>query len=184
MEKEELYKILDIEEGSDFTFFENLADLFETDEEYSSDLINELLDEIDLDVFGELCTVFFDQMQEALPDDETDFYTLVENIKKVFAGMADACSSEEDDDDYDELLLELAGFVVRFHEWFIEEGLVACTNNETGETSRLSVRDACFEARAAKFTEDSLSFDFSDAMEFELSEYSMSFADLTGGNYE
>ena len=178
MDKEELYELLDIEDGSDFTYFENLAELFETDKELPSDLIYELLSEIDLDAFREMCVTYFEQMQDAVPDDETDFYTLLENIKNVLVGMTESCSSEEEGEEYDRTLSELAEETARFHDWYTEEALVSCENNDTGEKEVLSVRDALYQSRSSKLTEESFTFDFSNAMDYELSEYSMSFADL------
>ena len=69
----------------------------------------------------------------------------------------------------------------RFHEWYIEEGKVAAVNEETGESTNLSVRDALFQARACKLTDEVYRFDFSNATDYELSEYVMSFADLAQG---
>ena len=183
MKKEELYEILGIGDASDFTYYENLEQLFETDKEYSSDIIYELLDDIDLEFFSEMCGSYFDQMQENIPDEETDFYTLIENIKRVLVGMADSLASDEDAEGYDETLEELAEETTRFHNWYIEEKTVKATNHDTGEESLLSVRDAVYQARSAKLLEEGYSFDFENAMDYELSDYSMSFADLAGGDY-
>ena len=60
MTKEEILELMDIDQGADFKYFESLADLFETDEDYSSDELFEVLREVDTDLLsgnalGHLC---------------------------------------------------------------------------------------------------------------------------------
>lgn len=180
MTKEEIFKILDIEKGEDFKYFESFADLLETDENYTAEELFEVLKELDTEVLQEHAGTYFDQMQEAIPDDEAEFYTLTEDIRKEMTGLAEVCSQEDSGDDHDRAVIDLADEIVRFHEWHIDPNLVNATNEETGEEESLSVRDALFRARAAKFTDEVYRFDFQDALDYELSEYVMQFSDLMG----
>lgn len=180
MTKQEIMGIMDITEDSGFKYFESLADLLETDEDYMSDELFEVLREVDTDLLAEHAGTYFDQMQEAVPDDEAEFYTLVENMRKEMTGLAEACSSGDEEEDRDRAVMDLSEEIVRFHEWYIDQNLVTSVNEETGEEESLSVRDALFRARGEKFTGEAYRYDFEDAMEYELSEYIMQFSDLMG----
>ena len=81
MNKEEIYQLMDIEKGEDFKYFESLADLLETDDNYDADTLFEVLNDIDTDILSEHASSYFEQMQENIPDDEAELYTLIENIK-------------------------------------------------------------------------------------------------------
>lgn len=180
MTKEELLEIMDIPEGSDFKYFESLADLLEIDEDYSPDELFEVLREIDTDLLAEHAGSYFDQMQDAVPDEDAEFYTLVENIKKEMTGLAQACSSVDEDEDRERAVMDLAEEIVRFHEWYIDSCLVTAVSEETGDEEILSVRDALFRSRGEKFTGEAYRYDFEDALDYELSEYVMQFSDLMG----
>ena len=117
-------------------------------------------------------------MQESIPAEETEFYTLFESIKKELFGLAETCASECAGDEYDKAFMDLMDEIVRFHEWYVDGSLVGCVNEETGEEENLSVRDSLFRVRAEQFTDESYRFDFSDALDYELSEYVMPFDDL------
>lgn len=180
MNKEDLYELMDIEKGEDFKYFESFADLMETGETYTSDDLFEVLSDIDTDVLKEHAGAYFDQMQEAVPDDASDFFTLLENIKKEMTGLCETCLSEEPGEDRDRALMDLADEIVRFHEWYIDDCLVNTVSDETGEEESISVRDALFRERAEKFTDESYRYNFEDALDYELSEYIMQFSDLMG----
>ncbi|MBR3147485.1 MAG: hypothetical protein IKF54_05000 [Eubacterium sp.] len=180
MNKEEVMELMDITEESGFKYFESLADLLETDENYTPDELFEVLRDVDTDLFAEHAGTYFDQMQEAVPDDEAEFYTLVENMRKEMTGLAEACSSVDGEEDRDRAVMDLAEEIVRFHEWYIDPCLVNSVNEETGEEDSLSVRDALFRSRGEKFTGETYRYDFDDALDYELSEYVMQFSDLMG----
>jgi hypothetical protein len=48
MNKEELYRILDMDSPEDFRYFENIAELFESDEDIDADVIYQLVNEREL----------------------------------------------------------------------------------------------------------------------------------------
>lgn len=180
MTKEEIYELMDIEKGEDFKYFESFADLMETDDSYTSDDLFEVIRDLDMDTLKEHAEAYFDQMQESVPDDASDFYTLLENIKKEMTGLCETCLSEEPGEDMDRALMDLSDEMVRFHEWYIDDCLVSAVNEETGEEESISVRDALFRERAQKFTDETYRYDFEDALDYELSEYVMQFSDLMG----
>ena len=180
MTKDEILELMDIEQGADFKYFESLADLFETDGEYTSDELFEVLREVDTDLLAEHIGSYFDQVEEAVPDEEAEFYTLQENLRKELTGLAETCSSCDTDEDRERSIMDLAEEIVRFHEWYIDSDLVTATSEDTGDQDSLSVRDALFRARGEKFTGETYRYDFEDALDYELSEYVMQFSDLMG----
>ena len=64
MTKEELLKKLDIEKGSELTYYENIAELLESEEEIGADAIYEVLAEADLATFAEIAESYFYDIME------------------------------------------------------------------------------------------------------------------------
>ena len=180
MDKQQLLELMDIEKGEDLKYFESIADLLEADEGYTSDDLYDALKGADIDIIREHLEAYFNQMQEAVPAEETEFYTLFENLKKELCGLAETCASECEGEEHDRAFLDLVEEIVRFHDWYVDSSLVGCVNDETGEEGTLSVRDSLFRIRAEQFTDESYRFDFTDALDYELSEYVMQFDDLMG----
>jgi len=178
MDRDELYEMLDIESGKDFQYFENIADLFESSEDIGGDVLYELLEEVDMDVFAELCESYFDQLEDSIPDGETEFYTLTLNIKRAFIGMASSVSSEEDDDEVDQALLQLSEEIGKFRVWYSDSDTVECINDDSGDSQVLPVRDALALSKEEKLGGDTYRFDFTEALDYELSDFVMTFADL------
>ncbi|MBQ3280864.1 MAG: hypothetical protein IJH41_00500 [Eubacterium sp.] len=178
MDKNELLDLMDIEKGEDLKYFESIADLFETDEGYTSEDLFDALKGADVGLIKEFIESYFNQMQEFIPAEETEFYTLFENLKKELYGLAETCESECEGEEYDKAFMDLMDEIVRFHDWYVDGSLVGCVNDETGEEEVISVRDSLFRVRAEQFTDESYRFDFTDALDYELSEYVMQFSDL------
>ncbi len=179
MDKESLYDLLDMESGDDFQYFENMAELLETDEEIDEDVMYELLEDVDLTAFAELTENYFDQLEEAIPDDETNFYTLVENIKRIISGLADDASSQDDSGSQSDMLVRLASEIVKFRTWYNETENVECVNEETGESQMLPVRDALVLDRAEKLGGSGYDLSFERAEEYDLDDFVMTFTDAT-----
>lgn len=171
---------MDIEKGEDLKYFESIADLFEADEGYTSEDLFDVLKGADVDLIKDHIEAYFNQMQESIPAEETEFYTLFENLKHELCGLAEACSSECEGEEFDQAFMDLMDEIVRFHDWYVDSSLVLCVNDETGDEEMISVRDSLFKVRAEQFTDESYRFDFTDALDYELSEYVMQFSDLMG----
>ncbi len=179
MEKETFYEMLDIETGDDFQYFENIAELFESDEDIDQDLIAELLRDLDLGTFSELTDSYFNELEKSIPDTETDFFTLVENIKRVMSGMAVSARDTDDDMDRDELETQLAFEIGKFRDWYSLTDNVECVNQSDGRETMMPVRDALVLGREEALGGDSWDLDFNDALSYELSDFVLSFADTT-----
>lgn len=171
MDKERLFEILDIESGADFQYFENISELLECDEDIDSDLIYELMTDVDLEIFASICESYFEDIMEAIPGNDIDLYTLLDNIKRALIGMA---KSPQDD----KTLIHLSDQLCSFKEWYCDDDNVSCQNSETGDTNFVNIRDALLLSRLEKLNGEAYTYDFTKALEYQIEEYIMTFADL------
>lgn len=175
MNKEQLFELLDIESGEDFEYFENFADLVENSQDIDGNLMLQLLEEIDLTVLSELCENYFDEILDNVPDDQTEVYILLTNIKNALMGMAGAIPENEDDDN---LMARLADELSNFKLWYCEESKVQCKHEKTSDITTIPVRDALVLYKLEKLGGETYFYDFSEALDYELDEYVMSYADM------
>ena len=175
MDRDELFELLDIESGADFQYFENFADLVECEADIESDVIYDMLEDVDLKTFNEICESFFYDTLESVPGDQIDLYNLLENIKRALIGLAEAARKEED-----HALLQLADELNKFRNWYSVELHAECKSVMQDKVSYLAVRDALANARMEKLNGEEYAYDFSNAMEYELEEFVMTYADLVG----
>lgn len=170
MNKEELYEMLAIDDGSEFEYFENFADLMECEEEIEVGAICKLLEELDMKTFVELCNNYFAELMSNFPDD-MELYTLFINIKRSFMGMAKSCDEEG-------MITKLAQEIDRFRYWFVIEEGVDCSFNSGEKVKICSICEALALERVAAIDNISYVYDFSAVVDYELDEYIMSFSDL------
>lgn len=177
MDKEELFALLDIETGAEFEYFENFADFVEHEGIIDSDAVYELITDVDMKTFAELCESYFYETLENVPGDQIDLYNLLENIKRVLVGLSEAARRGEDNAE-----LNLADEFNRFRVWYSSESEVECRQASSGETSLVPVRDALANARMEKLNGEEYLYDFSGALSYEIEEFMMTFADLSEEN--
>ncbi len=173
MDREELFELLDIEDASQFEYFENFADFAESDCAISDDAVYELMREVDMKTFAELCESYFYDVLESVPGDQIDVYNLLENIKRALIGLSEAAAKDEEN-----ACLKLADEFNRFRLWYAQESAVECRNLATDEVLTVPVRDALATSRLEKLEGGEYSYDFTGALEYELDEYIMTYADL------
>ena len=178
MNRDELYRLLDIESGEDFQYFENIAELLECEEDIETDLLYGLLSEISMDTAHELLEEFFNDIEKSVPDGETDFYMLLTNIRSVLGTMLQSAGKEEDPVERNNMIARLAEELHKFRTWYSVTTSVECTPHAGGPAYRLSVRDALGLVREEKLGGEGHSYDFQDAMDYELSDLVMRFSDL------
>lgn len=171
MDKQELYEQLDIEDASDFQYFENLALLLESDDDIDFELIAELINDVDKDVLAGLIDDYFNEITDFVPGSETEIFTLLDNIRRSLVGMA---RNPEDETTVNKLAEEID----RFRKWYSMDSVVYCT--KVGEMAEEinSVRDALVLSRLEKLGEDKYEYSFSESLDYPLDEYVMSFADM------
>lgn len=174
MNIEELFEFLDLESGEDFQYFENFADFVECGEDIEHDAICIMLSEIDMQNFAEICESYFYDITENMPQDNVDIYSLLENIKRVLVGLSEVVAAgEEEGAD-----VKLADELNRFRIWYSVESEVECKDIKRGKAYYIPVRDALALYRSEKLTNGEYSYDFGSALEYELEEYIMTYADL------
>lgn len=173
MEKEELLKYLDIESGKEFQYFEDFANLVECENAIDSDILYELLSDVEMDVFRELCQNYFEDIMNSIPDSQIDLYNLLENIRRVLEGLSEAVRSDEEN-----ALLKLADELNRFRNWYSDEYTVEMRDLDTNEITEETVRDALANARMEKLIGAEYNYDFEKALDYQLEEFIMTYADL------
>ena len=90
MTKDELLELLDIEHGSEFTYYENIAELLEADREIGPEPIAEILMEADLATFAEIAESYFYDIMERMPGNDVDIYNIFEAVKRNLVSIAEA----------------------------------------------------------------------------------------------
>ena len=69
MNFEELLEYLDLEDGSDFEYFEAMADLIESEEYIDQEAVYSLFQQADKTMIEELLNDYFEDVLDGLPDD-------------------------------------------------------------------------------------------------------------------
>ncbi len=169
MDLEELLELLQLESPEEFAYFENFADLVENDEEIPEEALFQLFSRTDPETVAGVIGEYFEHVLDGLPDEETDLYLLLEQIRRVLRGAAMA--------DDDNTVIHFTEEVERFHRWYCFESSVACEDRADESVRHLPLRDALSLVRAGRLYEEDYDFDFS-GLEYELSEYSMQMAEL------
>lgn len=172
MTYDELLELLDLEEASDFQYFENVSDLFESDEEIEPETLYALVKGIDMEIFADITADYFNDILESVPDDAMEVYTLLDSVKMSLIGMAKHI--EEDTD-----IVRLADEILRFRSWYSIHSSVYVTDlSDLLDERCVTMRDALTYARAESFGGDKYEYYFDEALNFEIDDYIMTFADL------
>ena len=171
MNLEKLLEMLEIDEPEEFEYYENFADLVECDEEIPEDVLFKLFSQTDQNAVADIINNYFEEMLEAVPDDSTDFYTLIENIRLSLTGLIKSGDDEN-------AMVHFSEELDKFKKWYSFESAVECKNLKDDEEKVLPLRDALTLARLEKLEGDEYSYDFSDCMDYEIEDYIMDFADL------
>ncbi len=171
MNTEELYNYLDIEEPEDFQYFENLALLFECEDEIKYDDLYFLLKNADRKTLAVLIDDYFEELSDFFPEDDTDFYLLMDKIRLSLKGLALGGDEEN-------VISNLTEEIDRFRQWYSVSSEVICSAVDMGEERTETVRDAIALARLEKLGGEKFLYDFRNCEDYPLDEYIMSFADV------
>lgn len=163
MDKTEFYDILDISEPSEFSYYENVAALLEEERLIESNLIDDLLREVDFDDFRDLIKSYFEEFLNRIPEEETDLYFLADTMRRSLMG----CEESK----------QLSDAIGRFRKWYVLEPSVQ--DQETGE--EISVCQARYNISAAAMLGETVQYDFGKAYRFEMDGYDVSVRDMIDG---
>ena len=174
----ELIEYLDIEDGSAVRYFEEMADLIESDEHIEHDALVQLFGEMEADTAASLLDEYFNDITRGLPGEYSEMFSLLENIRLELTGLI--ISASEDDP---VSIRSFADRFYRFRNWYVYDTEVSVLDRNGSADGRAreyeqSVRDAIATARAGKLSGEEYAFDFSSALDYDIDYYAMSFSDL------
>lgn len=164
MNFEELLDLLEIDSPDDFAYFEHFAAIIECDEEIPYEMFFKVLADVDSETLVELTDNYFDEVLQGMPDDSIEIYTLLNTIRQALLGLAKTSQTREDRVLYiDELY--------RFRIWYIFDSVVYCKRDNT--TKQVTLIEALSLSRLEKLNEEQYSYDFSECLDYEIDEYSL-----------
>ena len=173
MTKEELMEIIDIEHGSDFTFFENLASLIEADERITADAIFQVMTDVDMEILSDIIEIYFSDIMENMPED-IDVYNMLDAEKRNLLSMIDAIITEEDG-----ALSRISDEFEKFHEHFSILETCEIIDHDQSSIKPASLRDAIYDFRASKISNANRDYNISPAAEYEIAEYIVPLGELS-----
>lgn len=171
MTKEELYDILDIESAEDFKYVENVAQYFECEDDIEFAHLVELIRDLDKDEAAGLVDDYFEEIMEFIPEGETEVYSLFTNIRRSLTGLlknADEVSTEA----------KIAEELERFRRWYSLDSKVYLQDTSTLDEHDETLRDALCDKRLEALGGNKYFYDFTEAMDYPLEEYVMTFGDM------
>lgn len=171
MNFKELLDFLQIEEAAEFEYFENFADLMESEDEIEEEALYKLFNECDQENLAEIIENYFEEIMEAIPDDSTDIFTLFETIKMAMLGLLQSADEEV-------ALVHFCEEISNFREWYSKTSVVHCREISGGAIKDMPIRDALILARIEKLEGDKYHYDFNDCLDYEMEEYIMSYGDM------
>ena len=164
---DELLELLEIDSPDEFSDFEHFAALIECDEELPYEVFYKILADVDSDVLIDLTDTYFEDVLQGIPDDGIDIYTLLSTIKQALVGLAKNTSTREERISYvDELF--------KFRIWYIFDSIVHLRKLSDNSKKNATLSEALSMFRLEKLNEEQYRYDFSDCMDYEIDEYSIS----------
>lgn len=161
MTQDELFELLDMEQPEDFSFFEQFADLVECEEDIPEELILEAVRGLDGETAAELIDNYFEDTENAAPDNADELISLLETIKQNLI----LCTNSLEDVN---VKAEFANQLYEFRRWLHED-----RKAKIGELP-CSVFYALTEYRGEKLGGGNISCDFSGAVDYEPENISLS----------
>ena len=175
MDIDELLALLDIGSPDELVYFEQFADLMEMPRDIPPETLAELVEGMEAEVLSDLVSGYFEDILTAVPDGEDELYTLLTNIGATLGSLA--MSGEED------AARIFADELSRIRTWYLFEDHVVCTELGEGTERALSLFEALADYRAQSLSDEEFAFDFTEALDFQLDEYIVSFSSILEDDY-
>lgn len=173
MDYEELLEFLNIEDPSEFEYFENFADLIECTEPISAAAIYKLVKGVPEGAFAELIEGYFTETLEACPDTEIEIYSLLETIKRALIGLSENLLEENE-------YVFFADEISRFRDWFVFDSKVSVQPKDSETVKHMPIIESLVVSRLEKLGGVENDYDFSEALDYPLDEFIMSLAAAPG----
>ncbi len=154
-----LFAALEMETAEDLEYFEQFADLMEMDEDISFDVFYAALSGMDAETAGELTENYFEELSDALPDDENDMASLVDSVEQNLLLLAS-------DIDQDDVRRSFAQQLYKFRTWYLDP-----VGAEVDSFS-VSPFQAVIQAREDKLSGGSHDISFSGCADYDLDDAS------------
>lgn len=161
---EEIFDLLDIESADEFEYFEQLAEVIEHENDISYDAFYSLFKDVSPEIVADLLDSYFEDLMLGIPDEATDFYTLITMIHQMLTGL---CQGAEDDKLKRSLIEEL----FRFRDWYVFDSSVNCRNTNNKQLSQIPLIEALSLYRMEKLGECKYDYDFTDCLDYTIEEY-------------
>lgn len=177
MDFDELLELLEIDSPDEFGYFEHFAALIECDEEIPYDLFYRILADAEPETLAELTDNYFEDILQGMPEDAIDVYTLLSTIRQALVGLAKSAFSREEHVAFTDELF-------KFRSWFIFDSVVHLKRISDNVKRNVTVSEALSLYRLEKLNEDQYRYDFSDCLDYEIDEYSISIDAKLDEEYE
>jgi hypothetical protein len=169
MNIEEVLELLEINSPDEFEYFEHIAELLECPEDISYEIFHAILKEVEVEILEDLLDSYFEDVLKGIPDDATDFFTLMSTIQQHLLSLV----SEADDQDQKRQFIDE---LYRFRTWFTFDSIVICKNKTDGLTINATALEAITLHRLEKLGEQAYEYDFSESIDYPLEELSIKFS--------
>lgn len=151
----DLFEMLDMDTPADFEYFEQFADLMESEEDIPFDLFYSVISEASPETMTELTGNYMEDLSNALPDDYDDLFTIVDSVQQRLLLLCENLDDSDSRRDY-------ANELYRFRQWFHKE------DGAFVDGKPCCVMDAAARARSEKFSGTEHVYDFSPSLGYEL----------------
>ena len=169
----ELIEYLDVDSGSEVRYFEEMADIIESDEHIDHEALMKLFGEMESLTAASLLDEYFNEITGGLPADYGEMFSLLDQIRLELTGTIRNVSVDDPD-----AIRDFTDRFYRFRNWYVYDTEVSVLDRGTSREFAQSVRDAIATARAGKLSGEEYAFDFSTALDYDIDYYAMSFSDL------
>lgn len=176
MDYNQLLDLLEIDSLDEFEYFEHFVSLVECDEEISYELFYKFLAAANSEVLVDLTDNYFEDILRGVPDDGMEIYTLLETIRPALTGLLKNSYSDDRISYVDELY--------KFRNWYNFDSIVHIKRLNGERNKDVTISEALSLCRMEKFSEDKYRYDFSDCLDYEIDEYTISIDAKLDEEYE
>lgn len=170
MELNELMEMIGIDSPDEFKYFENFADIVESEEEISVEVLADLFRQTDPESVAEVIGQYFDDIMNAVTHEYVSIYALLDTLRNVLASLI--MNDDEDEEGIERFAEELS----RFHEWYSFDSAVEVTEYGSDAPAIMTVKDAITMLRIGRLDNEDHKADFSQATDYEIDDYILDLA--------
>ena len=154
MNRAELFDLLEMDSLEDFGYFEQFAELVESEEEISFDDFHAIIAAAESDILAEINLNYFTEIEKSFPDDCDDFYEIIESIINNLKLLARDFEDEGSRREYADQLF-------KFHEMYTKK------DGAKVDGKPCSVMEALAEYRASMIEHTSHCYDFEGSLDYQ-----------------